>query len=462
MTWFYLLSGLFLGWSLGANDAANIFGTAVATRMVRFRVAALVATFFVILGAVFSGVGTTETLAELGAVNALGGSFTVALAAGLAVTWMTRLRLPVSTTQAIVGAIIGWNLFTDSPTNLASLTEIFSAWVISPLLAGAFSIALYTIAKHTIFRIKLHLVRQDAYNRLALIVIGAFGAYSLGANNIANVVGAFAPANPFQDIILFQSVTFTGTQQLFLVGALAIGVGVYTYSHRVMETVGNDLFKLTPITALIVVLAESLVLFLFASKGLEQWLLRQGLPTIPLVPISSSQAIIGAVLGLAVAKGARGVRYKVLLRVASGWITAPLIAGIVSFIALFFAQNLFEMQVQEPQSADQTTYYRIEERGWSLSCLSPGRIGSRGRPDCIRRQGPGKYGSADAFTDTSALSDNQYVPKTQTGAGNVKRLHTNCRLITKYSSPFYGKNQETVEVTRSVLSLKLTREVYHD
>jgi len=33
MIWFYLVSGLFLGWSLGANDAANIFGTAVGTRM---------------------------------------------------------------------------------------------------------------------------------------------------------------------------------------------------------------------------------------------------------------------------------------------------------------------------------------------------------------------------------------------------------------------------------------------
>ena len=37
-----LLGGLFLGWSLGANDAANVFGTAVGTRMVRFKTAAIV------------------------------------------------------------------------------------------------------------------------------------------------------------------------------------------------------------------------------------------------------------------------------------------------------------------------------------------------------------------------------------------------------------------------------------
>ena len=48
----FLSSGLFLGWSLGANDAANIFGTAVGTRIVRFATAALVCSVFVVLGAV--------------------------------------------------------------------------------------------------------------------------------------------------------------------------------------------------------------------------------------------------------------------------------------------------------------------------------------------------------------------------------------------------------------------------
>jgi PiT family inorganic phosphate transporter len=61
----FLLGGLFLGWSLGANDAANVFGTAVGTRMVRFKTAAIVCSIFVILGAIISGAGTTETLGSL-------------------------------------------------------------------------------------------------------------------------------------------------------------------------------------------------------------------------------------------------------------------------------------------------------------------------------------------------------------------------------------------------------------
>ena len=119
----FLSSGLFLGWSLGANDAANVFGTAVGARMVRFRTAALVCAVFVVLGATISGAGAAHTLGRLGAVNALPGAFTVALAAGLTTFWMTRLKLPVSTSQAIVGAIIGWNLYTASVTDTRALSR---------------------------------------------------------------------------------------------------------------------------------------------------------------------------------------------------------------------------------------------------------------------------------------------------------------------------------------------------
>jgi len=178
--------------------------------------------------------------------------------------------------------------------------------------------------------------------------VGAFGAYSLGANNIANVMGVFVPANPFTDLSFSTLFTLSGTQQLFLLGAIAISVGVFTYSYRMMITVGNDLFKLTPVAALVVVLSESIVLFLFASKGLETWLASNGLPTLPLVPVSSSQAVIGAIVGIVLAKKGRGVNIKLLAKISSGWVTTPIIAGVISFIALFFAQNVFEQKVVEP------------------------------------------------------------------------------------------------------------------
>ena len=90
----FLTSGLFLGWSLGANDAANVFGTAVGTRMVSFGTAALVCGVCVVLGAVISGAGAAHTLGKLGSINALGGSFVAALSAALTVYWMTKASLP--------------------------------------------------------------------------------------------------------------------------------------------------------------------------------------------------------------------------------------------------------------------------------------------------------------------------------------------------------------------------------
>lgn len=64
MVLIFLISGLFLGWSLGANDAANVFGTAVGTRMLRFKTAALIASVFVIIDAVIGGAGATHTRAN--------------------------------------------------------------------------------------------------------------------------------------------------------------------------------------------------------------------------------------------------------------------------------------------------------------------------------------------------------------------------------------------------------------
>lgn len=345
MIWFFLLSGLFLGWSLGANDAANVFGTAVGTRMVSFRVAAFTASIFVILGAVVSGAGTTETLGALGAVNALPGSFTVALAAAATVTWMTRLHLPVSTSQAVVGAIVGWNLFTGMPTDLSVLTKIVSTWVFSPVLAAVAAMALYRLSRRTVDGARIHMLHLDAVTRVGLVVAGAFGAYSLGANNIANVMGMFVPASPFADLSLGALVRITSAQQLFLLGGVAIAVGIYTYSYRVMATVGGEVFKLTPMTALIVVLASGLVLFVFASRGLEQLLISIGAPTLPLVPVSSSQAVIGAIVGVAFASGTGRINYRMLGRIASGWLTTPVIAAALAFVALFFVQNVFEQAV---------------------------------------------------------------------------------------------------------------------
>jgi PiT family inorganic phosphate transporter len=368
---FFLSSGLFLGWSLGANDASNVFGTAVGAKMIKFRTAAICCSIFVILGAVISGAGASHTLGKLGAVNALGGAFVVAFSAAFSVYLMTLARFPVSTSQAIVGAIIGWNLFSGALTNINSLTKIVSTWILCPILAALIAMVFYKIIVFVISSLKIHMFWLDRFTRNGLLIAGIFGSYALGANNIANVMGVFIPVSPFTDISFGSLLELSATQQLFFIGGVAIAVGVFTYSKRVMNTVGSGIMDLSPVAALVAVSAHSIVLFLFSSQGLETFLLSHGLPSIPLVPVSSSQAIVGAVIGMGLLKRGRNVNWRLVGSISSGWVITPVIAALISFVFLFFMQNVFMQETFKPAPylITKEAKMKIEKAGVSGSGL---------------------------------------------------------------------------------------------
>jgi PiT family inorganic phosphate transporter len=210
----------------------------------------------------------------------------------------------------------------------------------------------------------------DALTRHGLLIVGAFGSYSLGANNIANVMGVFVPVVPFSEISILGWLILSPAQQLFFIGGIAIAVGVLTYSRHVMMTVGKGIMKLSPVAAFVVVSAHSLTLFLFSSKGLEQFLIDNGLPAIPLVPVSSSQAIVGAVIGVGLLKGGRSIHWHLLGGIASGWVVTPVIAGLLCFISLFFFQNVFNQQtyVAKPYSR---SYRNPDQSGNACIAAAP-------------------------------------------------------------------------------------------
>ncbi len=342
---FFLSSGLFLGWSLGANDASNVYGTAVASRMVRFKTAAFLCSVFLLLGALIDGVGAAHTLGSLGSVNAIGGAFVTSFAAAFTVFLMTKYGLPVSVSQAVVGAIIGWNWFTDSVTDMNSVVKIASTWVACPLLAAVFAAIVFAVFHKLSQKVPLSLLQRDALTRTAMLVTGAFGSYALGANNIANVVGVFIPVVPFTEFSFF-GIPITPVHQLFFIGALAVAVGVYTYSYKVMMTVGKGILPLTPFASWVVVLSHSLVLFIFASEGLEHFLASHNLPTIPLVPVSSTQAVVGSVIGIGLYRGlAKNIDWSVFLRIMCGWIITPIITALICFISLYIMKNVFDQTV---------------------------------------------------------------------------------------------------------------------
>ncbi|MBU1078705.1 MAG: inorganic phosphate transporter family protein [Spirochaetes bacterium] len=298
---------MFLGWSLGANDAANVFGTAVSSRMVRYRTAVLLTALFVILGAYLEGVQGIKTLSNLTSQNLLS-AFIVAVSAAIAVTMMTAFKLPVSTSQAVVGAIIGIGI-SNSQFNFQGLTKVVLCWVGTPFGAILIAILLYFLLSNILNRLNLSLVSLDFILRTGLVLGGAYGAYALGANNVANVTGVFA------------NTIGLSPHLLAIIGAVSISIGVITYSKNVMYTIGKKLVPLDAFSALVAILAEAVTVHIYAKIG---------------VPVSTSQAIIGAVIGIGIIKGMRTINIKTLFSIMIGWVSTPLISGIISFALISF------------------------------------------------------------------------------------------------------------------------------
>lgn len=303
---FHISSSIFLGWALGSNDAANIFGTAVASRIIRYRTAIILAAIFVLLGAIMGGSKGIRVIGGLASQD-LTSAFIISLAAGLTVTVMSILKLPVSTSQAVVGSIMGLSLFRDpSAIDWPVLIKIVICWMSTPLGAALIAFLLYPLLAFILDIFKFNIITRSTILRAGLIISGSYGAYALGANNVANVTGVFYGTGLFNNNTLILS----------LIGGASIALGVLTFSKNVMTTVGSRLVQLDAFSALIAVLALAITVHVYALIG---------------VPVSTSQAIVGGVLGVGLFKGVKTINRKTLINIFFGWFSTPLIAGLVSF-----------------------------------------------------------------------------------------------------------------------------------
>ncbi|MEA2012091.1 MAG: inorganic phosphate transporter, partial [Verrucomicrobiota bacterium] len=303
---FSLLGGLFLGWSLGANDSANIFGTAVSSRMIKYSTAVILITIFVILGACLQGAAGIETLSKVSNQTIFTATI-VSFSAALTVTVMTVLKIPVSTSQAVGGAIFGIG-FLKNEINYKIFTKMIICWVATPFGAVFISIILYFLFKKILDKWQPDIFTYDPVVRIGLIICGSYGAYSLGANNTANVAAVFVGEHANFSISPFFAA---------VLGGIGIAIGAITYSKPVMMTVGKGIVKMDAFSAFISILSLSITLHLFAGIG---------------VPVSSSQAIVGSVLGISFVKGLHVINFKTLRNVFSGWAATPFIAALMAIL----------------------------------------------------------------------------------------------------------------------------------
>jgi PiT family inorganic phosphate transporter len=378
---FNYIGGLFLGWGLGANDSANVFGMAVGSKMVSWKKAAILTSIFVLIGAILQGRAGIETLAhslakertkdhhymkktrqefqktddktpgtfikyykkyyknhKTGEEIEVKGSLTsdyseptvadpdhphfashqyrnamiMSFSAALTVAIMTILRLPVSTSQAVVGSIIGVGLIKGN-VDWSGLVKVVACWIGTPIGGALFTLIFFFFFRFILNKWKPSALLYDRTMTILLIITGCCGAYALGANNVANVSAVFV-----------MSGAMTVTQAEWF-GGIAIAIGVITYSKPVMETVGGDIVRLDAFMAFITVLSLSVTVWIYALIG---------------VPVSTTQAVVGAVLGFGMIKGAHTVNFKTLAKISIGWFFTPIFGGF--FAALFyFISNLY-------------------------------------------------------------------------------------------------------------------------
>lgn len=299
------LSGGFLGWSLGANDSANIFGTAVSSRMVSYKRAIILISIFVIFGAFMEGERGIETLRSVSSMNLQTAAITT-LAGALCVSVMTFLKIPVSTSQAIGGAIFGM-AFLNNSVNYQVFYKMIICWIATPIGGMVITVVLYNLFALLFRAIKPDIYFQDTWLRFGLVACGCYGAYSLGANNVANCAMVFT--GPEHGLLT--------SSNAVLLGGLFISLGTITYSKRVMMTVGKGIVQLDAFSAFISVLAHSVTLHIFAEIG---------------VPVSSSQAVVGSVIGISFIKGLHLIKYKTLFAVFSGWTATPFIGALLALL----------------------------------------------------------------------------------------------------------------------------------
>lgn len=384
-----LLAGGYMAWNIGANDVANGMASAVGAKAITLRQAILIGGILDFIGATFVGSHVTATIREnilvaekitqdpqvmmLGMLAAL-------LSAAFWVFFATWSQFPVSTTHSIVGALIGFGIVSGGLRAIqwAKITAIVASWIVSPIFSGLLAFLIFHFVRKSILERRNAFVRALRWSplfagaTLFIVVLsflmktplgkslqisdwGAVGialgisvvlgliaqewlgrtirrfdeegveeifrrfqvftscyvALAHGANDVANAVG---PVAGIYAIYMTQSVLTTTPVPTWLLagGGFFIALGVFTWGYRVIETLGSRITTLTNTRGFAVDFGTATSVLVASKMGL---------------PVSTTHAAVGAVIGVGLGGGLAAVDFKVVFKIIIYWvITLPLAA----------------------------------------------------------------------------------------------------------------------------------------
>ena len=397
-----ILAGLYMAWNIGANDVANAMGTSVGSKALTFRRAIILAGIFEFCGAFFVGSNVADTI-KGGIVPAgsfadpivLGiGMLSALLAAALWLNVATFCGQPVSTTHAIIGAVIGFAVVSIGPQAVrwSKMGAIAASWVISPLVGGLLAYVIYRCirrfvlqARHPVYMARMAvplgfgsvvfvmtlsiLYRGLAKLRLdmplwkALPVAAAAGlfmgglthliirtrtrnrriridqryetierwfsrvqvmtacylAFAHGANDVANAIGPLAGAvKAFSSSDAVVGARTVVPTWMLAMGGVGIVIGLATYGYKVIEAIGRKITEITPTRGFSAAFGTATTVLVCSKLGL---------------PVSTTLVLVGAVMGVGVARGFGAIDLKVIRRIFASWlITIPISAVFAAII----------------------------------------------------------------------------------------------------------------------------------
>ncbi|MHC1605047.1 MAG: inorganic phosphate transporter [Candidatus Methanofastidiosia archaeon] len=401
-----LVFGFYMAWTIGANDVANSMGTSVGSGALTLKKAVIVAGIFEFAGAVLVGKHVSATI-KSGIVSPAmiqdPSIYTLAMLACLisAAVWVfiaTYYSLPVSTTQAIVGSVIGIGLlFSYKFVNFGVVENIALSWILSPILGAILSfvffrtitrlvfskhdplIALRNIGPFLVFANIFFIVLSIFYKGLAKIglafngiqaveisiIIGsvfAFASYYVfaterftkvrtdkekfkqvehvfaylqimtacsvafahGTNDVANAIGPLAAIFNTMEMGLIDP-TSAVPVYILLLGGVGIVFGIATWGYRVIETVGKKITEITPSRGFCAEFGTTLTVLLCSKMGL---------------PISTTQVLVGSVMGVGFARGITAIDFGIIKKIFVSWILTLPISAVSSMIIYLLLKGI--------------------------------------------------------------------------------------------------------------------------
>ncbi len=298
------IPSLYMGWTIGADDAGAAMGSAVGAGVLTIRRAVLLIAVFTTAGAVLEGHKVVKTLGK-GVVQAHLDPVLAGATVFVAAVWChvaVMLGVPISTTQATVGAIAGTGYALGLPVNWDKLSEIAVSWLVAPTIAAAPAYVISRWLRRELRSRRRSLGELERMMRLFLMVSGCYVAYSIGANNAANAVAPLVMAGVLD------------VRTASVIGGVMISLGALTAGSRVIETVGRKITKLDPITAFSAQLSAAMVTHGASEFGL---------------PISINETTSGAVIGVGLSQGE--LNLYTVRKILITWVASPVGAFLMAF-----------------------------------------------------------------------------------------------------------------------------------